>query len=473
MTDTTNVPQPTFGPLGFQIPQESAILQGVQEDIQAAFNAQGFVLNPSLVTPQGQLASSMAAEIGNVNDTFLYFSTQTDPAFAQGRWQDAIGRIYFIERIPGQSTVINVTCIGLVNTVIPAGTLLQDTLGNQYYSLQAVTIPITGTVNNSFAAVIPGPLAIPNTVVIFQGIPGWDTATIVSGVIGSATETRQAFEARRALSVALNSIGSLPSVLGAVLSVPGVIDAFVTENVNNTVATIGGYSLLPNSIYVAVVGGAAQDIAFAIWSKKAPGCAYNGNTFETVLDMSAGYVPPYPAYTVAFERPIQLETLFLVSIFDNSAIPADYITEIQTAIINAFAGEDGGPRARIGTELFASRFYAPVIALGAWAQLVNIKIGTANSPEVVFIGFITGTTLTITSVISGIVAVGQTITDLGGFVLPGTTILTGSGFVWTVSVTQTVALERMYAILADNDDMTVNIDQIPVVSAANIAIEIV
>lgn len=50
---------------------------------------------------------------------------------------------------------------------------------------------------------------------------------------------------------------------------------------------------------------------------------------------------------------------------------------------------------------------------------------------------ISGTTLTISSVTSGTVAVGQAVTGAG--VAPGTTILSGSGTTWVVSVSQTVS----------------------------------
>ena len=78
------------------------------------------------------------------------------------------------------------------------------------------------------------------------------------------------------------------------LNVAGVLDAYVTENPSATPATIGGVTLVANSLYVAVTGGTAIDVATAIWSKKAPGCAYNGNTTVVVQDTSSGYSPPYP-----------------------------------------------------------------------------------------------------------------------------------------------------------------------------------
>ena len=468
----TNVPSPTFGPNGFIAPQESAVLAGTLADIQQAF---GNSLNPSLATPQGQLASSLAAEIGNVNDTFLFQSTQTDPAFAVGRWQDAIGRIYFIERLPAEPTTLVLDCIGGAGVSIPFNALVQDPAGNIYTCTEPGVIPVGGSVNLTFAAQIPGPTAVPATVSIYQSIPGWDTATVVSGTVGQNVETQSQFEQRRSQSVGANSMGMLGSILGAVLSVPGVLDAYVTENDTSTNQTIGGYSLVPYSIYVAVVGGSSQDVAQAIWSHKMPGCAYNGNTTVTVYDTSSYYVPPYPSYSVTFEIPLPLAILFNVSITNTPSVPANALQLVQNAIIAAGAGQDAtGQRARIGRMLYASRFYAAVAALGAWAAaIIDIQVGSANTAGAVFVGSISGTTLTVASVTSGTIAIGQTITDLSGNILPGTTITGGSGSSWTISPTQTVGSETIYGVTATSNDTSVNINHEPVFYAANIALTLV
>jgi len=471
-TVTTNVPGPTFGPNGFIEPAESAILSGVLEDFQLAF---GGNLNPALNTPQGQLASSETAVIGNVNDTFLYYTQQVDPAYASGRMQDAIGRIYFIERNPSQPTVLQVVCLGLTGVVIPVNAQIQDAAGNSYVCTESGTIPPSGSITLPFANTVPGPIAVPESdaVSIFSSIPGWDTATVTSGVLGNDVEGREAFETRRALSVAQNSLGSLPSILGAVLSVPNVIDAFVTENDSNSPQTIGGYELVPNSLYVAVVGGEATAVAQAIWSRKAPGCAYNGNTNVTVLDQNSGYNPPYPSYSVSFETPTGLAILFAVSIANNSFVPANAAALIQNAIISAFAGGDGGPRARIGNELFASRFYAPIAALGSWVQIISIEIGSNNASSCVFVGSITGTALTVASVTSGALAIGQTISDATGNIVVGTTIVSGSGTSWVVSNSQTVTTETITSAVPNLFTVQSLINQVPTIAAANIAVTLV
>ncbi|MBB3743921.1 hypothetical protein FHX10_003420 [Rhizobium sp. BK591] len=451
------------------------MLTGVTEDINGAF---GGALNPALNTPQGQLASSEAAVVDNVNQTFLFLTQQFDPAYAEGRYQDALARIYFIERNPAQPTVVQALCTGLEGVSIPVGALAIAEDGNQYMCTEAGTIPATGNITLTFECAVPGPIPCAEGTLnqIYRSIPGWDAITNpADGVLGNNVESRAAFEARRAASVALNSIGSLPSVLGAVLDVENVIDAFVTENDTNAPQTIGGVSLYPNSLYVAVVGGAAEDVAKAIWSKKAPGCAYNGNTTVTVYDTSEGYVPPYPAYSVSFEIPDALPILFAVEIVNSTLVPADAATQIQNAIISAFAGGDGGPRAKIGGTLLASRFYAPVAALGSWAQIVSIKIGSVNNASAAFTGAIAGTTLTVSAIASGTLAVGQTISDTTGNLSVGTTITalgTGSGGTgtYTVSESQTVGSEPMKSATANLFEIAVRIDQVPTVSANNIVV---
>ncbi len=149
----TNVPPVTFGPLGFIAPAAPLVLAGVQADIAAAF---GTTLNFNLNTPQGQLSSSEAALVVNANSIFVYYTNQVDPAFATGRMQDAIARIYFLERMASEPTVLTVQCFGLVGVVIPVGALIQGG-GNVYACTDAATIGSNGNVTTQFAAVIPGP----------------------------------------------------------------------------------------------------------------------------------------------------------------------------------------------------------------------------------------------------------------------------------------------------------------------------
>lgn len=378
---STNVPSPTFGANGFIAPAESDILNGAILDLNAAFGAN---FNPALNTPQGQLASSLAAILGDQNAVFLYLASQTDPAYAAGRMQDAIGRIYFMTRIPGSPTSVTCTVTGNNGTVLPVGTLAQDQAGNTYSLVNAITFTTAAPSQSaSFANTVNGPIPCPagTLTIIYQSVAGWNTITNpADGVLGADVETRQAFELRRQQSVAVNSVGSLDAIQAALLAVPGVLDAYSTQNNTASAKTIGGVSIPANSIYCAVAGGAAQDIGNAIYSKAPPGIPTSGTTAVTVKDTQAGYATPYPSYTVNYTAAASTAIYYAVTLANSVSVPSNAATLVQNAIVSAFAGGDGGPHARIGSTLYASRMYAPVAAIGSWAQIVDIYIGTAANP---------------------------------------------------------------------------------------------
>lgn len=556
MAVATNVPSVTWGPLGFQAPSEADILAGVQQDINTAF---GGNLNPALNSPQGQLASSQTAIIGEVNDTFLFYANQVDPSYAEGRMQDAIGRIYFLERNPALSTVVQAVCAGLVGVVIPVGAQAIAEDGNVYTCTEQGTILVGGSITLPFSCNSTGPIACPAGALnqIYQAIPGWDTVNNpADGVLGQDVESRYQFEARRQATVASNSAGSLPSIKGAVLEVPGVLGAYVTENTSASPLIMGGYTLVPNSVYVAVAGGAPAAIAEAIWSRKAPGCAYNGNTSFVVQDTSPGYSPPYPSYTVLWETPIDVPIIFSVNLVNNTQVPSNAATLIQNAIVSAFAGGDGGSIATIASLLLASRYYPPVSALGSWAQIRTLQIGSQNTPSASIAGYIQGNTLNVKQLISGSVQVGQTlvngsvsgsvggsvagsgvidgttITALGtgvggtgtytlnnslsvgatftangtgtsitasnvsGYIAVGDLLLNGTGVpantfivgqlsgtlggagvyqvnnICNLTNTAATANVQMFCVLANQNSVQVNIDQVPTISAANISVTV-
>ena len=375
---TTNVPSLQFLPAGLALPEESAILTGVLADLQDAFGGQ---LNPSLETPQGQLASSLTAIVADANANIARVVSGVNPDTADGFMQDALGRIYFMSRIAGAPTVVDLRLTGGVGTVIPVGTQAKDTSGNTYICQQGGTIGVTGNVTLPFANALNGPIPAPAGTVtkVYTSVVGWESVTnLYDGIPGRNVETRAEFEARRAASVALNAHGSLQSVLAAVLAVPGVIDAYATENTTSSTVNTGAtsYPLLPHSLYVAVVGGTDEAVAEAVWLKKDIGCDYNGNTTVTVEDQD-GYDPPYPSYIVSFERPSSLPILFAVQIRDSVLLPSNIVDLVKAAIYATFVGSDGRGRVKIGSELLASKFYPGIIAIGPTVSVLSVLIGTS------------------------------------------------------------------------------------------------
>lgn len=377
----SNVPALEITASGVIAPEAVDIRAGVLADENEAFGGDLDIVTPS--TPQAYLADQLTDNLRDVNASIAFVLAMMDPATSEGRWQDAIGRIYFLSRNGATASVVSATCTGQPGVTLPAGSLAQDDAGNLWQSTGAVVFPPGGSIVVQFACQVLGPveLGIGELTRIAQVQPGWDAVTnLLPATIGSATETRTAFERRRQESVAANGRGTPPAIRSAVWGVDGVLDVFVYDNFTNAVVNYGAtnYPLAPHSIYVGVVGGNDDEIANAIWTKKDNGCDMNGNTTVIVED-TEGYEFPFPSYSIKFNRPAALPILFSVQLANNTALPANIVALTKAAIIATFTGANGAQRARMGGYIFASNYYAAVAALGSFVSIIQIKIGTVTA----------------------------------------------------------------------------------------------
>ena len=111
--------------------------------------------------------------------------------------QDALARLYFLDREPAVPTTTLATCTGRAGTIIPTGALAKATTGDLYACVTGGTIPAGGSIDLSFACATTGPVVLPANALttIYLAVPGWDTINNASaGVVGRNAETRAEFE---------------------------------------------------------------------------------------------------------------------------------------------------------------------------------------------------------------------------------------------------------------------------------------
>lgn len=375
----SNVPALQITPEGVVVPDAVTIRNAVLDDENAAFGGDLDITTPS--TPQAHLADQLTANIQDSNAAITYMISQVDPATAEGRMQDGIARIYFLDRKGATSSVVQAQCTGQPGSLQPVAILAQDDAGNLWQSDGAFTFPPGGVITVQFSCVTTGPiqLGIGALTRIAQASPGWDAVTnLAAATIGSNVESRAEFEIRRALSVEKNAHGTPGAIRSAVFGVEGVIDVFVYDNFTNSTILYGAtnYPIPPHSIYVGVVGGLAEDIARAIEIKKDAGCGMTGNT--TVMLPDNDYSYPQPVYAYQFNIPDSLSVKFLITIANSPSLPAN-ITQLATqVVINTLSGTNGAQRARMGGEIFASSYYGPIAAISSAVQIIGIKVGSVT-----------------------------------------------------------------------------------------------
>lgn len=350
----------------------------IKKDVQALFiTAFGEGLNLDDSTPQGYLIDGITNIIASKNANMIFLINQFNPSFATGIWQDALGNLYFLERKSATPTIVQCVCTGLAGTVIPGldspsgAAQVQNGDGDIFVCTSTGTIPASGNITLQFQSAALGEIPAPANSVnrIYRQIQGWDTVNNpAAGVLGSNQESRSEYENRRKNSLALYATGSREAVYSRVFNVENVTDVVVVENDSSEAATIQGMTLVRNSICVVVSGGDNTEIAEAIRNSKSGGCATNGNTS---VQLPTDFIP------ILFERPQNTNVYLNISIDIDANTPANIDELIANAAVNNFNGEDGSERVTIGQTIYASRFYCPLLNLGA--NVVSIKISKDGS----------------------------------------------------------------------------------------------
>ncbi len=376
---------------GLFSPDTSAIREGVAEDWRRAFFDPDLpALDTEPSTPAGQLIDAEVAEIEAKNAEMLFLAGQFTPKTASGRWQDALGYIYFLDRKQEEPTVVTCRLSGLNGTVIPYGALVRSLNGHTLICNRSVAIGAApyppGTAETTFRVSENGPIEIPahSVTAIISVVPGWDGVdNEAAGAVGRHLETRSEFEARRAASVAANAHGSTGALFGAIANLPGVLDVQVLENIGPNPVVKYGVTVPGHGITVCVYGGEDADIARAIYNKKDNGCDTGGNT--TIVHTAADYANA--VYTYRILRPKTTNFWIKVALGAGSAPTAAQIAALKEALYQDFHGlnqTSGNARIGLASTVYASRFFRAALAVEGVHNIQSIEIALrqdAPAPE--------------------------------------------------------------------------------------------
>jgi len=369
---------------GLVAPETADIREAVRQDWRNAFAAGPGTpaLDVESATPAGQLIDAETAEIEAKNAELLWLAGQFNPRVAEGRFQDALGHIYFLTRKRAEPTVVTCQLTGLRGTQIPYGAIAQSTDGYQLICNAPVTIGDGGTAETTFRTAETGPVQIAAHTVtkIVTVIAGWESIdNEAPGATGRDIETRNEFEGRRYNSVAANAHGTVESLYGTISDIEGVLDCKVLENPGPEPATQFGVEIGGHSVAVCVYGGEDADIAEAIYSKKDAGCGTSGNHTVT-------WYPPAdvtPAYSYQIVRPETVPFYVRVAVPNASALSQATKNAIASAVVEDFLGRwdrYGNTRVGLASTVYASRFYPVVMDVEGVIQLSGIEIKLGDGP---------------------------------------------------------------------------------------------
>lgn len=385
-------------------------------------------LNQSSTAVLGQLNGIFAAKVAELWEVLLAVYRSIDPDSATGEALDNLCLLTGIVRLAATKSTVTLTATGTPTTVLPAGRVasVNGNSSARFDTLASATITALSAWANTHAYVVGdrvtnasrayqcitagtsagsgGPTttssnitdgsvhwrylgqgtgavnvaaeaeALGSTIglaatltVIETPVSGWSNVTnFLDVTVGRNEESDAALRLRRAEALQTTGAGAVDAIRGDVLRVSGVTQAFVFENVTDAT---DGAGLPPHSFETVVLGGAANDLAQAIWDSKPAGIKTYGGTSGTAVDASGAN------QTINFSRPTSINIYHVINVKINAGtFPSDGDAQIKTALL-AY-----GSALTVGDDVVASAQIPGIFDNVSGVLDVAVLQGTAPAP---------------------------------------------------------------------------------------------
>ena len=250
-----------------------------------------------------------------------------------------LGKAIGLSLLPAQKASGYVEFTGAAGTPIPVGFLVRTVAGLQYAVLAAGRIDDTGKVTLPVQAVETGAdynVAAETVKEITNPMDGVSACTNPAAIDGGrGRETDEEFRDRYYQSVDYAGGVNADAIAGEIMqNVDAVYSAICYENDTDETNDLG---LPPHSIEVVAYGGLDEEVAAAIYRRKAAGIQTYGGKTIAVLSASGQSID------INFSRPTTVPVyLKITNLQTNSNFPYNGNDLIKEALINYIGGDTWG-----------------------------------------------------------------------------------------------------------------------------------
>lgn len=283
-----------------------------------------------------------------------------------------LGRAIGLSLLPAQKASGYITFTGAAGTAIPSGFLVKTVAGYQYAVLVDGRIGANGTVILPVQAVGTGADynadagTVKEIVNPLDGVSSCVNASAMTG--GRWRESDEEFRDRYYKSVDFAGGVNADAIAGEILqNVEGVYSAICYENDSDEEDALG---LPPHSFEVVAYGGLDEEVAKAIFRRKAGGIqTYGGKSIVVVAQNGQNY-------TIHFSRPTTVP--IFVKVYDletDSNFPWDGESRIKSALIS-FIGGDVQGGLPIGTDVLYMALPGAILSVPGVVDF-SLSIGTS------------------------------------------------------------------------------------------------
>lgn len=320
---------------GFRRPTYAELLDALEHKARELFGSKA---NMTVRSPLGIFLRIYAWMLNLLFSTLedVYNSRFIDTAVGSSLYN--LGRAIGLRLLGAQKAVGYLTFYGDDGTSVPEGYLAETIAGMQYITLRSGTI-LNGSVTLPASAVIPGPdgNTLEGSVSIITN-PKLGIATVTNERAfegGRNTETDAEFRERYYLSVDFAGGVNIDAIVSEIYeNVEAVIAVTGEENDTDAESSSG---LPPHSIEIVAYGGLDEDIATAIFRRKAAGIQAFGNTVVGVVDASG------VSHDIGFSRPTPVNMRIKVfNLVTSSVFPLDGVEQIKKSLVSYIGANTRG-----------------------------------------------------------------------------------------------------------------------------------
>ena len=272
---------PTLDPTGYDARDLNEVMNDLRTAARVAF---GDDINLSASGKLGTILGIFAESIADIEKASqsLYDAFNRDNA--TGQQLDNLAAIIGLERLSPVKATALADLAGTSSTSVPSGSLVANTSGEQFTTLDSAVIPASGV---RVEAVDYGTADVASAAIdtIITAITGWDSVSNPSsGSSGRAAETDAELRARMA---------EAPSVIGActVEAIRADLQAALSSAlgvlvVENTTMAVDANGLAPKSFRSILYPNTLDPLTIAttLWKSKPAGIATDGSESLAVTD---------------------------------------------------------------------------------------------------------------------------------------------------------------------------------------------
>ncbi len=320
---------------GFRRPTYAELLDALEYKARELFGSKA---NLTVRSPLGIFLRIFAWMLNLLFSTLedVYNSRFIDTAVGSSLYN--LGRAIGLRLLGAQKAMGYLMFFGDNGVEVPEGFLAETTAGIQYITLAAGVIK-DGSVTLPASAVIPGPdgNTIEKTITAVTnpklGIKSVINESAFEG--GRNTETDAEFRERYYLSVDFAGGVNIDAIIAEIYeSVEAVIAVTGEENDTNEESESG---LPPHSFEIVAYGGLDEEIAKAIFKRKAAGIQTFGSTTVAVVSASGR------TYDICFSRPTPVKVwVRITDLVTNQHFPLDGIEQIKQRLVSYIGGNVRG-----------------------------------------------------------------------------------------------------------------------------------